>query len=346
MQNPYKNILVIQTAFIGDVVLTLPLVQLCKKVFKTAAIDFVAIPRTTEILKNHPDIRKVIVYDKRGVDKGIRGNLKLARRIKAEQYDLALIPHRSLRSAMVAWFGQVPERIGFDTSAGAFLFSKTVKYECALHEIERNMNLLVPLGIRWNGKELPNLYPSSEDKHIVDQLLSTWNINRIDNCVAIAPGSVWKTKQWLEERFIELCQSLIQKSFKAILVGGEEDVNLCGGIQRKVNSSELYNASGRLSVLQSAELIRRCRVLVSNDSAPMHLAVAMRTPVVAIFGATVPAFGFYPYGEQDIVVETEGLSCRPCSVHGGEKCPIRTFDCMANITSQQVCEKVVELAGG
>jgi heptosyltransferase-2 len=340
----YKKILVIQTAFIGDVILTLPLVQVCKRTVPEAAIDFIAIPSTAPLLRNHPDIRQVIVFDKKNTEKGIRGILKIARRIKAEQYDLALIPHRW--SAEIAWLGRVPETIGFDISARAFLLKKKVKYERNIHETERNLKLLTPLGINWDSKELPNIYPGDGDRNAVNQLLTTWNIPTSDKCVAAAPGSVWNTKRWLEERFVELCQSLVRTGFETILVGGKEDGELCARIQQKVNSPLVHNASGNLSLLESAELIRRCRVLVSNDSGPMHLAVAVRTPVIGIFGPTVPAFGFSPFGERDAVIEIKDLSCRPCSIHGGKKCPIRTFDCMVRITSEQVFLKVKELANG
>ena len=105
----------------------------------------------------------------------------------------------------------------------------------------------------------------------------------------------------------------------------------------------IVSAAGDLTLLQSSSLIKRCRVVVSNDSAPMHLAVASRIPVVAIYGATIPAFGFAPYGKQDVIVETSGLSCRPCSIHGGERCPIETFDCMKRITADEAFRNVLAI---
>ena len=130
---------------------------------------------------------------------------------------------------------------------------------------------------------------------------------------------------------------------KIVLIGGREDEALCNRIAVESKAVEVYVTAGKFTLLQSAELLRRCKVLVSNDSAPMHLAVAMRTPVIALFGATVPSFGFAPYGEKDIVVQTEGLPCRPCSIHGGDKCPIGTFDCMVRISAEMVFEKVVRM---
>jgi heptosyltransferase-2 len=158
--------------------------------------------------------------------------------------------------------------------------------------------------------------------------------------VAIAPGSVWNTKRWIQEHFVGLIKILVDEGYSIAVVGGAEDASLCQEIERATGNERVLNAAGRLMLLQSAELLRRCKVVVSNDSAPMHLAGAVGTPVVAIFGATVPQFGFGPTGALDEVVETLGLPCRPCSIHGGDACPIGTFVCMKQITPGQVLEKV------
>jgi heptosyltransferase-2 len=154
--------------------------------------------------------------------------------------------------------------------------------------------------------------------------------------IALAPGTVWNTKRWPAERFAELARKLDGEGYTVALVGGAEDRPLCDAIVSAAAPARIFTAAGALSLLRSAELIRRCQLLVSNDSAPMHLGVAVGTPVVALFGATVPEFGFAPYGPKDLVVEIRGLSCRPCSSHGGARCPINTFDCMLRISADRV----------
>ena len=336
----YKNILVVQTAFLGDVILTLPLVQTLKNVFPDANIDFVAVPRAAHVLRSHPDIRQTIVYDKRGSDAGIAGLLRMRRTLRANTYGLALVPHRSLRSAVLVAAASIPRRIGFNASAGRFLFTDTVRYEKSLHEVDRNARLLDPLNIVAGSKDFPHLYPSREDCAEVDRFLfSQWK-NKTRKIIGIAPGTVWNTKRWPTANFIELADRLRSDGFHIVLVGGEEDTKLCSEICSAMADSSTISAAGKLTVLQSAELIRRCRLLVSNDSAPVHLAVAVQTPVVAIFGATVPEFGFAPYGQHDVVVETKGLSCRPCSIHGGDACPISTFDCMKRIPAYNVYQSI------
>lgn len=335
------NILVIQTAFIGDVVLTLPLIQVLKEYFAFSNIDVVVVPRAAELLSNHPAISEIIVYDKRGRDRGWVGFWRLVKRLRKKEYDLGIIPHRSLRSGLLALLAGIPLRIGFSKGPARFLHSKVVRYQSTLHEIERNLSLLNALGIEHHQRVLPSLYPSRQMKIKVDRLLAEHGLQGAHNLIAIGPGTVWNTKRWMKEGFAALVTRLSESGWRSLLVGGQEDEELCNEILQMAGESHAVSFAGKLSLLESAELLGRCRSLVSNDSAPMHLAVAMRTPVVAIFGATVPAFGFGPYGEHDVVVETRGLACRPCSSHGGTQCPIKTFDCMKQISAEKVFSRLM-----
>ncbi|HEY6951328.1 MAG TPA: lipopolysaccharide heptosyltransferase II [Bacteroidota bacterium] len=336
MLRSFRKILVIQTAFLGDVILTLPLIQVLKKEFQEADIDVVATPQGSGLLANHPSIRQVLQYDKRGEDKGVRGFFRLSRLIKSGGYDLALLPHRSIRSALLALLAHIPVRIGFDKSAAQWMYSNVVGYKIDTHEIERNLSLLEPLSVRIPGRELPTLHPGISDRAAVDRFLDENGIDQKRPLIAIAPGTVWNTKRWLKERFAEVARTLAEEGCGVVLVGGNADRSLCLDIKSLAKNNNVLNSAGDLTLLQSAELIRRSRLIVSNDSAPMHMGVAVHTPVIAIFGATVPAFGFAPYGSDDVVVETLGLTCRPCSIHGGAKCPIKTFDCMMNIEASRV----------
>lgn len=333
-----EKFLIIQTAFIGDVILALPLVQVLRRNFPNSKIDFMLIPKTSELLKNHPDVDEVIIFDKKGRDKGLSGLIKISKIISAKNYDVAIIPHRSFRSAVIPFLAGVKIRIGFDKSPFKFLYTNVVNYK-KIHEIERNLSLLEPLGVKVNSKEFPNLFPSDDDKNYIDKILSDVN----SKLVGVAPGSIWATKRWLKERFAELVGLLVKDGFAVVLIGGAEDFELCEEIKKYSDSKNVYNFCGKLNLLQSAELIRRCILLVSNDSAPMHIAVAMRTPVVAIFGPTVPEFGFYPYGEKDKIVQVENLYCRPCGIHGGRKCPEGHFKCMRLIDTKTVYEEVKNL---
>lgn len=339
---PPRKVLVFHTAFIGDIVLTLPLIQVVKSTFPEAEITVVTVPAAAGILANHPAIAESLVYDKRGRERGISGMLRVSRTLRDREFDLAIVPHRSMRSALVTHRARIPIRIGFATSAGRFLFTDTVPYHRDAHEIDRNLSLLNPLGISVSDPVLPTVYPSAQDVSTVNRMLAEARARGVDsgNLIAMAPGSVWNTKRWPAERFASLVQLLAADGFSVAFVGGEDDRPLCESIASSSGGREVLNSAGDLSLLQSAELIRRCKVAVSNDTAPMHLAGAMRVPVVAIFGATAPQFGFAPRGPLDSVVETNGLSCRPCAIHGGKRCPVGTFDCMLRISPDDVLERI------
>jgi len=298
------------------------------------------IPSTANLLENNPNIDKIIVYDKRGRDRGLVSLIKMSNIIRREGYDLALIPHRSLRSALIPFLARVHHRIGFNTSAGALLLTQRVAYRRDLHEVERNLKLLSPFGLKAKGSK-PEIYPDDQDVKLVDSLLTDWEVTSEDLLVGIAPGSVWATKRWLKERFTQLAEKLTREnSVKVILIGGKGDRDLCEQISEKIGRG-VFNSAGRLTLRQSAELIRRCRALVTNDTAPMHLASAVGTRVVAIFGPTVPEFGFYPYGDGHVIIQRE-LPCRPCGIHGGKKCPQKHFDCMRKISVEEVYKAVTE----
>lgn len=344
--NAPRRVLIFQTAFLGDVVLTLPLAQTVRREFPDSSVSFVAIPAAASVLEAHPAIREVIAYDKKRTQRGLAAARALSKTLRDREFDVALVPHRSLRSALIVAAARIPRRIGFDTSAGRAFFTDRVAYRRDLHEIDRNLSLLGPLGVpAASSAMLPAIHPIPRDREAVDALVSAHQ-DRIPGfdagaMVAVAPGSVWMTKRWPEAKFLALVQALMDSGLHIALIGGPEDRALCERIARSCQGLPLC-AAGNLTPVQSAELIRRCRVLVSNDSAPAHLGTAVRTPVVAVFGATVPAFGFSPRGDQDIVIETAGLSCRPCSIHGGEKCPIKTFDCMERISPGTVHDAVIQ----
>lgn len=341
--NEYRSVVVIQTAFIGDVILTLPLVQAVRTLYPNAEVDVVVIPKSKELFDNHPDVREAVIFDKKGADRGLRGLRRIAGLLKSRSYDLALVPHRSLRSAVLAFMAGVPVRVGFNRSAGRCLLTSCAPYRKDQHEIERNLSLLAKIAAVPVQRQLPRTYPSAADVKRIDRLLIELEVGSPERMVAIAPGTVWNTKRWLKERFASLAVNFDDAGYEVVLVGGQEDQGLCAEIRTLSGSSRVHSVAGLLTLLQSAELLKRCALLICNDSAPMHLAASVGTSVVAIFGATVPAFGFGPSGPGDVVIETMGLKCRPCSIHGGDTCPIKTFDCMGDISYDRVFKTAMEI---
>jgi heptosyltransferase-2 len=328
--------LVIQTSFLGDVVLTTPLLA---QLSRRGKVDVVVTPAAAALLANHPAVRELIVYDKRGAARGFRGFLSMARKLRATQYDVALLAQGSFRSAALAWAARIPSRVGFATSAGRLLYTKRVPYRDDLHHAARLLMLARPNGREPSRGELqPSLFPGDTERSAVDAFLDANNVGESEPLIVLAPGSVWATKRW--PFYPELSREL-RSSGRIVCVGGAEDAPLADEIIAV--TSDAVNAAGRLSLLASAELIGRASVIVTNDSAPQHLASAMGTPTVAIFGPTVPDFGFGPLAARSVVLGNDDLACRPCDRHGPMKCPLGHHHCMRQLGVERVVAAVHSL---
>ena len=325
--------LVIQTSFLGDAVLTTPLLS---QLANRGAVDVVTTPAAAGLLTNHPAVRRVIPYDKRDSERGLIGLWALGRRLRATGYDVAILAQGSWRSAALALLAGIPSRIGFSTSAGRLLYTKRVAYRADLHHAARLLMLARPNGREPTADELrPSLAPGEAERVAVDALLGDRAPRNGGALVALAPGSIWGTKRW--PFYPELARALADGA-QLVIVGSESDAQSAAAIMDVAPGA--IDATGRLSLLASAELIGRCRVLVSNDSAPMHLASAMGTPTVAIFGPTVPDFGFGPLAPGSMVVGHDALPCRPCDRHGPQRCPLGHHRCMRDLPPELVADRV------
>lgn len=320
--------LVIQTAFLGDVVLSTPLLSALAE--RHGAVDVVTTPLAAPLLETHPGVRKVFPYDKRGADRGWRGLKSLAKRLQGQGYAQAYLPHRSLRSAALAMLARIPARIGF-SGGWSFLYTEARPKPRTGHETDR----LLALAKGAPGVYRPQLRPTAEDQQVADGLID-------GDFVALAPGSIWGSKRW--PYYAELAAALAAKT-GIVVIGGKDDAALGETVAQAIRPSGrgAVNACGRLTLRQSAALIGKARLLVTNDSAPLHLATAMGTPVVALFGPTVTEFGFGPLRAGDVALGVQGLACRPCSPHGPPACPLRHHRCMRELTVAAVLAAIEEL---
>ena len=323
---------VIQTSFLGDTILTTALLaQLAHR----GPVDVVTTPAAASVLTGHPAVRSVIVYDKRGSHAGLFGLTTLASRLRSAAYDVAYLAQGSLRSAALAFMARIPERIGFATSAGSWLYTTKVPYRDDLHHAARLLMLSRPNGREPTVEEMrPSLEPGPAERELVDDLLRRAEVAASERLIALAPGSVWATKRWPYYR--ELAEELAGTG-RIVIVGGQDDAPLALEIRTAVPNA--VDATGLLPLLGSAELIGRCAVIVTNDSSPLHLASAMGTPTVAIFGPTVPEFGFGPLAPSSVAVGHETLACRPCHRHGPRRCPLTHFRCMRELTADAVAAR-------
>ncbi|HLP53672.1 MAG TPA: glycosyltransferase family 9 protein [Fluviicola sp.] len=313
-----QRFLVIQTAFLGDVILATPVVSELKRLYPDAAIDVLVRKGNESILANHPDIRQVFTLNKKqGKFSEIR---RLARLFRKERYDEVINLHRFGSSGLITWLSGGKRRVGFDKNPFSFCYAIKIKHEIGngKHEVERNLELIAHHGAEKLVR--PLVYPSVADHTAVAHLIK-------EPFYTLAPASVWFTKQLPEAKWVQLAQQLAKKGI-VYLVGGPDDKELCERIRLEAGLPESANLAGQLSLLQSCALFSKARRCYANDSGPLHMASAVNAPTTAFFCATVPRFGFGPLsGDSEIRETNEVLSCRPCGLHGGKVCPEGHFKC-------------------
>jgi heptosyltransferase-2 len=327
-----SSALVIQTSFLGDVILTTPLIA---ELAKRGPVDVLVTPQGASALANNPDIRTVLRYDKRSTYGSALGLWNTIKEVRSRRpYDTAYLAQGSFRSGLLAILTGAKERIGFASSTGRVLYTKQVPYRPDHHHAQRIWSLaMVDCADPPTREQIrPRLYPSDADREAVDVLLRT-NSVLSRPIVALAPGSAWGTKRW--PYYVDLARRLAE-DFRIAIIGSAADAGIAAHILTELPADGVINGAGLLSLLASAELIGRAQAIVTNDSAPQHLASAMGTPTLSIFGPTVPEFGFGPLAERHVVAGHTGLSCRPCHRHGPQRCPLGHWRCMRELSAEYI----------
>jgi len=334
-----EKILVIQTAFLGDCVLTLPMIQKLKDKFPDSEITILCIPATKELFGHSAFIDYVIEYDKKGGQKSFGSFIKLLKVIRERGFTRIYSPHRSLRSALIVFFSKAASTTGFDTSDFSFIYKTVVKYNKDKHEVARNLDLI---GFDTSDEKW-KVFPKIDIPDITGSKIKKM-MSELGNpqLAVIAPGSVWNTKIYPEDHFKKVINYLVEKKYLVALIGGKNDEQICRRIEEQFDSG-VKSYAGLLSIVESVALLKKSRLLISNDSAPTHLGMIAEIPVLTIYCSTVPEFGFYPYNSKSRFVSLEGLKCKPCGIHGHAKCPIKTFECAFDLSPDIVMASVEKL---
>ncbi|MBM6821733.1 glycosyltransferase family 9 protein [Fusobacterium mortiferum] len=324
------RILIIHTAFIGDIVLSTPLIKKLRDTYPKAEITYLTTPVGASILRNNPHLNHIIEYDKRGEYKGMKGFWAIAKKLKMEAYNLVITPHRYLRSTFLTFLTGAPIRRGYDSAAVSFLYNERVHYDKSKHEVEKLLSF-VP---KDEGKRYEiEIFPTELEVEKVDKLLE----KRREKVVVVAPGSKWFTKKWPLEYFNRVIKELEKREdTTVVVVGGKEEMFFNMPL-----ANTTIDLRGKTTLLELAEVIRRADIVLTNDSSPIHIASAFpNVRILALFGPTVEKFGFFPWSKNSEVFQVEGLECRPCSIHGGDSCPKKHFKCMLDIKPEMVLERI------
>ncbi len=326
MQIDLDKILIIQTSFIGDVILATPIIEaLYNKTNKP--IDILVRKGNESLFREHPKVNKVWTWNKKS--NKISNQIKLINQIRKEKYDLVINLQRFLSSGLFSTLSRAKIIIGFNKNPLSFLFTHSIahKIEKGIHETERNLSLLQPIFGKVTAPM--KLYPNNIDFDVTRKY-------KQQDYIVIAPTSVWFTKQYPAEKWVDFI-NFIPNNYNIYLIGGAEDYNKINKTLIKKTKRNCVNLCGKLSLLQSTALMKDAKMCYVNDSAPMHLASSVNAPITAVFCSTVIDFGFGPKSSQSFIVETkEELSCRPCGLHGRKECPKGHFKCANNIDTKQL----------
>lgn len=333
-----RKILFVQTAFLGDVVFSTALLRGIRALFPRAEVTFLASPRGGGLLEGDGDVEEIIFYDKRGADRGLVALRRLVGRIRRDRYDLVVSPHRSFRSAVIARFSGAPSRLGFRSGWGRWAFNMGVPWPRAERKpYRRELGLLAGLGASVPSVG-PSLTAGEDAREGIRRLLGEEGIGEDETLVGLVTGTVWPTKKWPLEHFLELAERVRALSGVRLLILGGPEERAEG--ERFTSLEGVVNLAGRTTLSQLPALLEACSVVVAGDTGPLHAAMAVGTPVVALFGPTDEKQ--FEFGEGDSCL-TVDLACRTCRPHGSLRCPEGDWRCMPEITVDMVEEAVMKV---
>ena len=292
------KILIIHTAFIGDIVLSTPLIQRLKDMYPDSVIDYLTLPANKSIIDNNPNLNEIILYDKKGKDKGIKGFFRILKILKEKKYDYAVIPHRFIRSIALAKLAEIPKIVGFDVASGAWMLDKKVHYDMKKHEVERLLDL-----VDYEGERIPiRIYPTDENKMKIRNILEKSGYEEAtQKIIVVAPGSQRPEKMWPIEKYREVIQRLSEDSKNVIVITGSKVEK---GLPLKFSKRNVIDLRGEINLLEFSALLSYADVVVGNDSSPIHIASGFEKPfVIGIFGPGKRSLGFFPWKEKSNVIE-------------------------------------------
>ena len=361
----FRKILLIKLSALGDVVQTIPVLHKLRRRYPVAQLDWLTTPAIAELLRHHPAITNVIEFAREEWSAPWRlapfaSYARLAAKLRAAAYDLVVDMHGQFRTAVLTLATGAPVRIGFDRprarvwDASPRTFSKQVRDHAwqgaregswlaythhipvptlDLHAVDRYLNVGPMLGFDEGAADFSFPIPPEASGRI-DALMDYYGIAKA-KLIAMAPGTIWETKQWRSDGFAEVARYFLQKGFAVTLIGSDRERAVCAKVAALAPGA--VNLAGETTLSELAALVRRATMCVTNDSGPMHLAVALDRPVVSIFGPTDPLW-IGPYRRDGAVLRAE-LPCSPCYLRQLSRC-IHGHACMHKVPAPAVIERV------
>jgi heptosyltransferase II len=333
------KILIIRLSSLGDVILATAALEALMEDAPAATIHVLTKPAYRPVLRHHPGVARLVDWNPE------EGLWTLGVHLRREHYDLIVDLHVNIRTRALRPLVPRPQWVHAAKNTYARRAALLFRDPALLpgdHVVDRYIHALGVAGVRPIRRG-PKLYVTEADRSRLRHTLAAAGWDGVTPLVALAPSARWATKAWPLRHWSSLLRSLVAEPRQAfpMLVGGPDDRTLCEQVLGRREGAVL---AGHASVLESAAALSLAHVLVTNDSAPLHIAQAVATPVVALFGPTVPEFGFFPTGLRDRLLE-QRVSCRPCSLHGASACPLRHHQCLASIEPGAVLAAVRGVLG-
>lgn len=325
-----KRILIVNVNWLGDTLFTTPFIKALRDNYPGSHITVLTHPRCLEILEGNPRVNEIIVYDEKGKHRHLIGKFSIVSRLKAKEFDAAFVLRKSLTRTMILFLSNIPERIGYDSRKAGFLLTKKIPPPRNLHKVEYFLGLARAIGIEPRSCNY-EIFISDEDRYKADEILRREGVKGSD-FIVMNPGGNWNLKRWPAENFARLGDEIFSRfRKKVILTGAEKDIELCERISGLMEAAQPALLCGKTSLKTLGAVFKKAKWVISNDSGPMHIAVSVKAPVIALFGPTSPSITG-PYGDGLYKVLQKELDCDiPCY---NESC--ENNECMKAITVEDV----------
>lgn len=307
-----KKILIINVNWLGDVLLSTASIRAVKKAFPESYLACMVPSRCVEVLKDNPNLDEIIVFDEKATHKGLIAKIKFIKELKKKRFDIVFLFHRSFTRALMVFLAGIPERVGYFTKKrGRLLTKKIAPPEEEMHRLNYYLNIVESYGIKSDGRYY-EFFISGNDREYIDSQLKKLAIEKNDFVVVINPGGNWQPKRWPKEKFAELSDRLINElGAKIIISGSDKDITLADEISALMNTKPIILA-GKTNLKQLGALMETADLVISADSGPMHIAAAMGTDLITLFGPTKASLTG-PLGKGRIITIQKEIGCKiPC----------------------------------